>query len=100
MTAVLRVRVVPRARRNALVLDASGALKVWVTAPPVEGAANRAVVDLLASRLGFKRNDLEVVRGSHGRDKQVRVNGCSAAELAARLSAATGSDVDKTGRGG
>lgn len=100
MTAVLRVRVVPRARRNQLRRDGSGGLRAWVTAPPVEGAANRAVIDLLANVLGFKRADLEVVHGVHGRDKQIRVNGCSEAELSARLGTLEPVDVDKAGRGG
>ena len=97
---VLRVRVVPRARTNALTRDESGSLRARVTAPPVEGAANRAVVELLARELGLKRGDLEVVQGARGRDKLVAVRGCSEAELDLRLRRLGAGDVDKPGRGG
>lgn len=103
MTVVLEVRVVPRARANALTRDPSGRLRARVTASPVDGAANRALVDLLARELGMKRGDLEVVHGERSRDKRVRVHGCSSADLAARLAVvhpSEGADVDKAGRRG
>jgi len=100
MSIILRVRVIPRARSNALTCDAAGTLRARLTAPPVEGAANRALIKLLASRLQLKRGDIEVVKGTHGRDKLVAIQGCSEAELALRLSALGASDVDNTGRGG
>ena len=100
MVLVLRVRVIPRARSNALTRDGAGTLRARLTAPPVEGAANRALVELLARRLRLKRGDLEVVQGAHGRDKLVAVRGCSEAELDLRLGALGASDVDNSGRGG
>jgi uncharacterized protein (TIGR00251 family) len=75
---VIRVRVIPRARANALTVDAAGTLRARLTAPPVEGAANRALLDLLARELGLKRGDLTLVRGERGRDKLVTVQGSSA----------------------
>jgi uncharacterized protein (TIGR00251 family) len=86
---MLQVRVVPRARANALTRDEAGTLRARLTAPPVEGAANRALIDLLARELGFKRGDLEVVKGARGRDKLVAVHGCSEADLHARVAALT-----------
>lgn len=97
---VLRVRVIPRARSNALTRDPSGTLRARLTAPPVDGAANRALVDLLARELGLKRADFTVVRGAHGRDKLVTVRGCSEAELAERVRRLGAADVDNVGRGG
>ncbi len=97
MAVVLEVRVVPRARSNSLTRDASGLLRARLTAPPVDGAANRALIDLLAQELAVKRADLEVVHGERGRDKRVRVHGCSDSDLAARLTALTTSGVDKAG---
>ena len=98
---LLRVRVTPRARANALVIDGSGVLRVRLMAPPVEGAANRALIDLLAAGLGLKRGAFEVVRGERGRDKVVAVRDCSEAELALRLRrVAEAAVVDKAkGRG-
>ena len=98
---LLRVRVIPRARTNALSLDANGVLRVRLTAPPVEGAANRALVELLAERLELKLAAIEIVQGARGRDKVVAVRGCSQSELVARLGRCTGrNDVDKPERRG
>lgn len=79
--------MVPRARTDVLTREASGTLRARLTAPPVDGAANRALIDLLARELGLKRGDLEVVSGARGRQKLVAVHGCSEAALAVRLAA-------------
>jgi uncharacterized protein (TIGR00251 family) len=98
---LLRVRVTPRARTNTLALDGDGILRVRLTAPPVEGAANRALVELLADGLGLKRGAFEVVQGKRGRDKVVAVRECSEAEMAVRLRGVAGTDdVDKAKRRG
>ncbi|MBI2206148.1 MAG: DUF167 domain-containing protein [Candidatus Rokubacteria bacterium] len=60
-------------------------LAVRVTAPPVEGEANRAVAALLARSLGVAPSAVTVVRGERGRDKVVRVTGLGASEIQARL---------------
>lgn len=84
------VRAQPRASRSAVVgpmETASGvALKVAITAPPVEGAANAAIVELLADRLGVAKRSVSIARGETGREKQVHVLGITAAEAVARLS--------------
>ena len=100
MAVMLEIRVVPRARTNALLREANGTLRARLTAPPVEGAANRALIELLAKELGLKRGDLEVVHGTRGRDKRVAVLGCSAAELAIRVARVAPADVDNAERRG
>lgn len=97
---VLRVRVVPRARANALGREADGRLRARLTAPPVEGAANRALLALLAKALGVRRGDLALLHGAHGRDKLVAVHGLGAAEVDRRVAALAGADVDKARRRG
>jgi uncharacterized protein (TIGR00251 family) len=82
---VLRVRVQPRASSDAVVGWREGALRVRVTAPPVEGEANLAVVRLLARALRVAPSTVAVIRGERGRDKLVRVAGLGAAEIRARL---------------
>jgi uncharacterized protein len=82
------VHVTPRAGRDEIVgwRDAeSEVLGVRVSAPPVEGEANRAVADVLARALRVPRSTVTVVRGERGRDKLVEVVGLSAADLRARL---------------
>jgi uncharacterized protein len=77
--------VQPRASRDAIVGWQAGALRVRVSAPPVEGEANRAVVSLLARVLGVRPGAVRVVRGERGRDKLLRVTGLSLAAIRARL---------------
>ncbi|MBI1735412.1 MAG: DUF167 domain-containing protein [Candidatus Rokubacteria bacterium] len=84
--ATVRLRVQPRASRDEIVgWRAPGVLAVRVTAPPVEGEANRAVTALLASALGIPRSAVTVVVGARGRDKLVRVTGLQAGEIETRL---------------
>jgi uncharacterized protein (TIGR00251 family) len=70
---LLRVRVQVRARRNEVVTEPDGRLRVRVTAAPVDGAANRAVIALLAEALRIAPSRVELVRGATSRDKVFRV---------------------------
>lgn len=74
------VRVVPRAGRDALDGVADGALRLRLAAPPVDGAANKALVALLAAAFGVPKRDISIVRGTRGRLKRVSVQGVTAAE--------------------
>jgi uncharacterized protein YggU (UPF0235/DUF167 family) len=83
---MLRLRLTPRASTNAVLgWRAGGVLGVRVTAPPVEGAANRAVEALLAETLGLPRSAVSVARGERSRDKLVRVAGMTLAEVRTSL---------------
>ena len=77
------VRVQPRAKRDAILGVHDGALKVALTAPPVEGAANEALVSLLAGALGVPRRDVTILRGTASRSKTLRVVGTSSAAVRA-----------------
>jgi uncharacterized protein (TIGR00251 family) len=79
------VRVVPRASRTEMVGVTGGALRIRLSAPPVEGAANRALIRFLAKRLGVGRYQLEIIAGAKGRDKIIAVEGLTASEVARRL---------------
>jgi uncharacterized protein len=82
---MLRVRVQPRASRNQVEGWREGVLRVRVTAAPVDGEANRAVVALLTAALGVRASTVSVARGLRGRDKLIRIDGLSGDEIAARL---------------
>jgi uncharacterized protein (TIGR00251 family) len=75
------VRVAPRASRNRVVGIQDGALKVALTAPPVDGAANEALKKLLAKALGVAKSDVEILRGDRARIKVLRVHGVSANDV-------------------
>ncbi|MDP1571977.1 MAG: DUF167 domain-containing protein, partial [Vicinamibacterales bacterium] len=83
--AVIDLRVVPRAGRTALAGLRDGALLVRLAAPPVDGAANDALIAFLASLLDRPKRDIVLVSGGHSRAKRVRVAGLSAAAVRARL---------------
>jgi uncharacterized protein (TIGR00251 family) len=88
---ILRIRAQPRAARDEVVGWQAGVLRVRVTAPPVEGEANRALVIVLARALGVRPSAVSMVSGERGRDKLVRVDGLSPVEIEARLGRAGGS---------
>lgn len=82
-----RVRVQPRACRAEVAGPHGDALRVRLTAPPVEGAANAQLVALLADRLGVPKSAVTIARGAHGRSKVVEVAGVSPAAVKAALEA-------------
>ena len=69
---LLSVRVQPRASRDELRLEA-GRLRLRITAPPVDGAANAHVVRYLADQFGVANSRIEIVRGLTGREKTIRI---------------------------
>jgi uncharacterized protein YggU (UPF0235/DUF167 family) len=83
--SVFAVTVVPRGGRNAIERGSDGALRVRVTAPPVAGAANTAVLRLLADALGVRRADLEILSGGSARRKRILVSGLDSEELERRI---------------
>ena len=84
-TARIAVRLVPRASREEVLGFAGEELRVRVTAPPVEGRANRALTRLLASKLGVAKSAVRVVAGHGSRCKVVAVDGLHSHEVRARL---------------
>jgi len=82
------VRVIPRSSRSEIRGVTGSALKVNLSAPPVDGAANTALCELLAEVLGVPRRAVEISHGLHAKRKTVRVSGLSLETLRARLEAA------------
>jgi uncharacterized protein (TIGR00251 family) len=78
--------VTPRASKNAVEGFRDGALIVRVTAPPVDSAANEAVIELLAKALGIAKRRVTIVRGSTGRNKVVDVEGVPQDQLVRLIS--------------
>ena len=75
------VRVVPRASKTTVVGEHEGALRVRVAAPPVEGAANDALIKFLAKEFGVPARDVEIRSGHVSKTKLVRVVGVTAEKL-------------------
>ena len=75
------VRVMPRGSRAAIAGVRDGCLLVRVTAPPVDGAANAAVIEILAKALGRPRRSVTIVAGHTARRKTIEIQGVSASDL-------------------
>lgn len=84
--AHLRVRLQPRASRDRIGPVAEEELRIHVTAPPVDSAANEALVRLLASELGVARSRVQILRGRSSRHKVVFVGGMDSAKITSTLS--------------
>lgn len=72
---LLRVRVQPKASANRLQQDAHWGLRAYLTAPPQDGAANRALIALVAKQVGVSRSQVSLVQGDKSRSKTLRVEG-------------------------
>ncbi|HEU5360258.1 MAG TPA: DUF167 domain-containing protein [Candidatus Deferrimicrobiaceae bacterium] len=83
--ATVAVHVLPRASREGVAGILGDAVRVRLTAPPLENRANEALVRFLADALGVPRTRVEIVAGRRGRRKIVRVGGISRGELLRRL---------------
>jgi uncharacterized protein (TIGR00251 family) len=80
------VRVQPRASRNAIEGVRDGALLIRLTAPPVEGEANDALVRLIATRLNVPKSAVRILSGDRGRVKRIAVRGTTAEQVQALAS--------------
>jgi uncharacterized protein len=84
-SATLLVRVIPRSGRTALAGKRGDAFLVRLAAAPVDGAANAALITLLADLLDCPRRHISIVTGEKGRDKQLRVEGLTDEDVTRRL---------------
>jgi hypothetical protein len=79
------VKLHPRAKKNAITGEIGAALKLSLTAPPLEGRANEACIEFLANLLEVPRSSITIASGQSSRNKVVRVTGLSAVEVQKRL---------------
>lgn len=87
---ILAVRAHPGARRNEIAGVQDGALKISVTQAPEKGKANKAVIELLAKKLGLKKSQIELTAGETSHQKRFLVRGIATKELAERIEKAVG----------
>jgi uncharacterized protein (TIGR00251 family) len=79
------VKVQPRAKKNAIVGELGDALKISLTAPPIEGRANEACIEFLANLLEVPRSSVSIASGESSRRKVIRVTGSSAEAIRKHL---------------
>ena len=83
--ATFAVKIHPRAKKNAITGEVGDALKVALTAPPVDGKANQACIEFFVKLLNVPRSSVTIAAGQTSRNKVIRVAGLSAAEVRRRL---------------
>lgn len=83
--ATFAVKVHPRAKKNAIAGQLGDALKVALTAPPLEGRANEACVEFFANLLDVPRSSVTIASGETSRNKVIRVAGMAADEVRRRM---------------
>jgi uncharacterized protein (TIGR00251 family) len=71
----LKVRVAPRSAKNGVAGLVEGSLKITLTAPPVDGAANEALIETLAKLCGLRKSNITILSGHTARQKRVRLAG-------------------------
>lgn len=79
------VRVVPRASKSEIVGEHAGSLKIRVSSPPVDGAANVELVKILAKNLGVSRADIAIVAGLTSKTKRIKIANLSQLMLREKL---------------
>ena len=82
------IKVHPRARKNAITGIVGDALKLGLTAPPVEGKANQAAIEFFADLFAIPRSSVTIASGETSRNKVIRISGLNRAAVDERLSAA------------
>ena len=83
--ATFQVKVHPRAKQNVVTGQVGDALKIALTAPPVEGRASKACIELLAKLLNVPRSSVTIAAGETSRQKVIRVRDITAVQIAERL---------------
>ena len=81
---LISVRVIPRSSKNSIEWD-QGKLKVRLTSPPIDGAANEALVALLAEQLALPKRQITIVRGASSRQKTVEITGATLEDVEQKL---------------
>jgi len=82
---ILPVKAQPGARKNGIIGEHAGALKVAVTAPPEDGRANKALIETLARAIGIKRSHIELLAGPTRREKRFLIRGMQSSALLAAI---------------
>jgi uncharacterized protein (TIGR00251 family) len=77
----IKIKLIPGSSKNQFVGKEDDLYRVKVTAPPVDGKANRALISLLSKKLGRPKGSIEIISGESSRIKQIRVHGVSGEEV-------------------
>ena len=85
LAVTIEIRVIPRASRTRVDGERAGAILIRLAAPPVDGAANDALIAFLAETLDLPRRNITLVAGASSRNKRVKIDGLDVDAIKARL---------------
>ncbi len=72
--AVIQVKVLPRSSKTEITGKANGVYRIKLSAPPVDGKANKALINFLAKKTGLPKRKFQIVSGKHSRNKTIRIH--------------------------
>ena len=81
----LDIRVLPRSSRNEIVEKQGNIYRIKLTAPAIEGKANKALITLLSKRLGLPKTKIQIISGERSRTKSIRIHGLPPEQVEALL---------------
>ena len=85
MAVDLTIHVQPKSSQAKILVE-NGSIRVWVNAPPVDGAANDSVIKLFSKALKIAKSKISIIRGESSREKTLRIEGLTENEITERLS--------------
>ena len=78
---MIRVKVLPRSSKTEIAGQADGVYRIKLTAPPVDGKANKALINFLAKKTGLPKRKFQIVSGEHSRNKTIRIHKVTAEDV-------------------
>ena len=84
MSVDIQIKVQPKSSQAKIVLE-EGKMRVWVNAPPIDGAANDAIIKLFSKVLKVAKSKIEIIRGHSSREKTLRFEGFTEKEIVERI---------------
>lgn len=83
--AIIDISVSPKSSKNRIVIDENGTIKVYLTAPPVDGKANAELLAFLSKRLKIPKSYIEILHGDKSKKKRLSFSECSIEEIIAKI---------------
>ena len=88
--AVIRVKVLPRSSKTEIAGKADGVYRIKLTAPPVDGKANKALINFLAKKTGLPKKNFKIISGEHSRNKTISIHEVTSEEVMKSLGNSSG----------
>ncbi|MFC1892128.1 DUF167 domain-containing protein [Thermodesulfobacteriota bacterium] len=81
----ISIKLLPRSSKNQIIIKANDVYRIKVTSPPIDGKANKALINILSKQLGIAKGNIEIISGRTSKNKRVRVKGLTKVEITQRM---------------